>query len=286
MNRLRKILSIVSATAIVFTSIVTNDVLFGPYANAARTNGTAPYINQWAVSGPFTNPVSDQSQQALGNIVPVIGETFADPNSTETFTWQYFDDRIFNRNYDDYNDLMGYFDVKQRQDTLNKWVVAATYVYSPTVQTVQWQVAGSGVYKLFANDILSGQQAQIPVRLDKTGTRYTVNLKQGWNKLLIEIQHKNPSTSRNFFGFYARLSNKDGNEISGLTYSVTGPNVTKNQLNIVTQGLAIDKKAFDARNANVPANDYPSNTLPYAYDENPYVCMDGWKNWRQSEYIK
>ncbi|GMX63726.1 hypothetical protein Elgi_32220 [Paenibacillus elgii] len=120
-----------------------------PVAEAARTDGTAPYTNQWAVSGPFTN------EQSLANIVPVIGESYANPNSTETSTWQYFDDRIFNRNYDDYNDLMGYFDVKQGQNTLNKWVVAGIYVYSPTAQTVQWQVGGSGVYKLFANDILS-----------------------------------------------------------------------------------------------------------------------------------
>ncbi|WP_246293904.1 discoidin domain-containing protein [Paenibacillus planticolens] len=234
---------------------------------AAQTNGTAPYMNQWAVSGPFTN------EQSLGNIVPVIGNSFTDPNSTETSTWQYFDDRIFNRNYDDYNDLMGYFDVKQGQNTLNKWVVAGTYVYSPTAQTVQWQVGGSGVYKLFANDILSGQQTQIPDRLNKNGTGYTVNLKQGWNKLLIEIQHQNPGANKNFLGFYTRLCDSKGNAIPGLTYSVWGPNVTNNQLNIVTQGLAIDKQAFDARNANVPANDYPSNTLPYAYDENPYVWM-------------
>ena len=46
-----------------------------------------------------------------------------------------------------------------------------------------------------------------------------------------------------------------------------------NQLTIVTNGLSIDRRAFDARNADVPANDYPSNTLPYAYDENPYVGM-------------
>ncbi|NOU88333.1 hypothetical protein GC102_21595, partial [Paenibacillus sp. LMG 31460] len=263
-NKLKRFFSLLVITSIMvpsFSFINTNHV------EAARTDGTAPYMNQWAVSGPFTN------EQSLGNIVPVIGQSFADPNSTETSTWQYFDDRIFNRNYDDYNDLLGYFDVKQGQDTLNKWVVAATYVYSPTAQTVQWQVGGSGAYKLFANDILSGQQTQIPTRLNKSGTRYAVNLKQGWNELFIEIQHKNPSTSRNFLGFYSRLCDNNGNQISGLTYSVTGPNVTNNQLNIVTQGLAIDKQAFDARNANVPANDYPSNTLPIAYDENPYVWM-------------
>ncbi|MCJ8014215.1 discoidin domain-containing protein [Paenibacillus sp. KQZ6P-2] len=269
MNRFRKVLSIVTATAIVAANFVASDAYFGPHAYAARTNGTAPYINQWAVSGPFTN------EQPLGNIVPVIGESFADPNSTETSTWQYFDDRIFNRNYDDYNDLMGYFDVKQGQNTTDKWVVAATYVYSPRAQTVQWQVGGSGVYKLFVGDTLSGQQTQVASRVSKSGTKYPITLNQGWNKLLIEIQHKNPSTNKNFLGFYTRLSDNNGNEISGLTYSVTGPNVTNNQLEIVTQGLAIDKDAFDARNANVPANDYPSNTLPYAYDENPYVWMVG-----------
>src|SRR4029453_11481211 len=95
------------------------------------------------------------------------------------------------------------------------------------------------------------------------------------NKLFIEIQHKNPGSNKNFLGFYTRLSDNNGNEIPGLTYSVTGQNVTNNQLEIVTQGFAIDKKGFDDRNANVPANDYPSNTLPYGYDENPYVWMVG-----------
>ncbi|MFD0616161.1 carbohydrate-binding protein [Paenibacillus sp. GCM10027629] len=264
-KKIKQVFTFLLVSAIVVPSLS----LHTKTAEAARTNGTAPYINQWSVSGPFTQ------EQPLENVVPVIGESFADPSSSETSTWQYFDDRIFNRNYDDYNDLMGYFDVKQGQDTTDKWVVAATYVYSPKAQTVQWQVGGSGVYKLFTNDTLSGQQTQAASRVSKSGTKYPITLKQGWNKLLIEIQHKNPGTNRNFLGFYTRLSDNNGNEISGLTYSVTGPNVTNNQLKIVTKGLAIDKNAFDARNANVPANDYPSNTLPYAYDENPYVWMDG-----------
>ncbi|WP_314584839.1 Ig-like domain-containing protein [Paenibacillus terrigena] len=264
-KKIKQVFTFLLVSAIVVPSLS----LHTKTAEAARTNGTATYMNQWAVSGPFTKELP------LGNIVPVIGESFSDPNSSETSTWQYFDDRIFNRNYDDYNDLMGYFDVKQGKDTTDKWVMTATYVYSPKAQTVQWQVGGSGVYKLFANDMLSGQQTQAASRVNKNGTKYPITLKQGWNKLLIEIQHKNPSTNKNFLGFYTRLSDNNGNEISGLTYSVTGPNVINNQLTIVTKGLAIDKNAFDARNANVPANDYPSNTLPYAYDENPYVWMVG-----------
>ncbi|MFI6741871.1 discoidin domain-containing protein [Nonomuraea sp. NPDC050451] len=271
MKRLRKFQSGVVATATVLAFAVAGSVLTGPQARAAQTNGTAPYLNQWAVSGPYTNPII--AEQSSVPVVPALDASLVDPTSKETSTWQYFDDRIFNRNYDDYNDLMGYFDVKQGQPTANKWVVAASYVYSPVARTVQWQVGGSGLYRLFANDAPAGQQDRVATRVSKEGTRYPIQLNQGWNKLLIEIQHKNTGTNKNFLGFYARLCDGAGNVVPGLTYSVAGPNAANNQLTIVTKGLGIDRHAFDARNADVPANDYPSNTLPYAYDENPYVAM-------------
>ncbi|MFI6676036.1 discoidin domain-containing protein [Kribbella sp. NPDC050470] len=270
MRRRRKILPGVVAAAIVLALAAAGSVLSGPQARAAQTTGNAPYLNQWAVSGPYTDPVVEQS---AAPVVPALGTSLVGPNGSETSTWQYFDDRIFNRNYDDYNDLMGYFDVKQGRPTVDKWVLAASYVYSPVAQTVQWQVGGSGLYRLFANDAAVGQQDRVPSRVGKGGTRYPVQLHQGWNKLLIEMQHKNPGTRKNFLGFYTRLSDGSGNTVSGLTYSVTGPNVANDQLTIVTEGLSVDRSAFDARNADVPANDYPSNTLPYAYDENPYVGM-------------
>ncbi|KRV48390.1 hypothetical protein AQ490_25635 [Wenjunlia vitaminophila] len=220
-------------------------------------------------------------EQSSVPVVPAIGTSLADPSSNESSTWQYFDDRIFNRNYDDYNDLMGYFDVKQGQSTVNKWVLAASYVYSPTTQDVQWQVGGSGVYRLFANDAPVGQQGSAVNRVNKNGTKYPVHLKQGWNKLLIEIQHKN-SKNKNFLGFYTRLCDGNGDLIPDLTHSVAGPNMSNDQLSVVTTGLSVDRRAFVERNASVPANDYPSNTLPYAYDENPYVGMvatiDGKRN--------
>ncbi|WP_406386220.1 Ig-like domain-containing protein [Streptomyces sp. NBC_01618] len=246
-------------------------------ARAEQTGGTAPYLNQWLVSGPFTDPVVGDDPSA---VTPKPDGAVQAPSGTEKSTWQYFDDRIFNRNYDDYNDLMGYFDVKQGRPTTDKWVLAATYVHSPADRTVQWQVGGSGVYRLFANDASVGSQTSVPGRLSKTGNRYAVSLKAGWNKLIIEIQHKNPSSNKNYLGFYSRLSDTSGNEVPDLTYSVSGG--TDHDLKIVTRGLDIDKKAFETRNANVPANDYPSNALPYAYDENPYVGMvatiDGKRN--------
>ncbi|UNK70486.1 Ig-like domain-containing protein [Microbacterium sp. H1-D42] len=234
-------------------------------ASAMQTGGTAPYLNQWLVSGPFANPVA---ADAPDGVTPVLGAEFDGPGADDS-EWQYFDDRIFNRNYDDYNDLMGYFDVKQGQPTADKWVLAATYVYSPRAQSVQWQVGGSGIYRLFANDAQVGAQTSVPSRVSKTGTRYAVDLKAGWNKLVLEIQHKNPSANKNYLGFYSRISDNSGNEVPDLTYSVTD----SDELAIVTGGLDIDKKAFEKRNAAVPANEYPGNVLPIAYDENPYVAM-------------
>ncbi|MFI1092491.1 putative Ig domain-containing protein [Streptomyces sp. NPDC020917] len=266
-------------TTVMALAFAVGNMAMGPQAQANQTGGTAPYVNQWAVAGPYTDPVVEQSPVP---VVPSIGTSLADRSSSETSTWQYFDDRIFNRNYDDYNDLMGYFDVKQGQATTNKWVVAASYVYSPTTQDVQWQVGGSGVYRLFANDAQVGQQAGVPGDVSKNGTKYPIQLKQGWNKLLLEIQHKNPSKNKNFLGFYARLCDGSGNLVSGLTYSVAGPNTPDNHLSVATTGLSVDRAAFEKRNANTPANDYPSNSLPYAYDENPYVGMvatiDGKRN--------
>ncbi|MBM7832097.1 hypothetical protein JOE59_002802 [Agromyces cerinus] len=210
-------------------------------------------------------------ESATEPVVPGLGAELDASGGAEESEWQYFDDRIFNRNYDDYNDLMGYFDVKQGQATTNKWVLAATYVHSPTAQRVQWQVGGSGVYRLFANDTSVGAQTSVAGRVSKTGTRYPVDLQAGWNKLIIEIQHKNPGSNKNFLGFYSRISDTSGNEVPKLTYSVAGD--ARDELAIVTSGLDVDQAAFEERNAEVPANEYPGNVLPYAYDENPYVGM-------------
>ena len=159
MRRLRKIQSAVVAAAVVLALAAAGSVLAEPQAHAAQTGGTAPiYLNQWMVSGPYTDPVVEQT---AAPVVPALGASLVDPNSKEASTWQYFDDRIFNRNYDDYNDLMGYLDVKQGQPTANKWVVAASYVYSPVAQTVQWQVGGSGLYRLFANDAPVGRRTPL-----------------------------------------------------------------------------------------------------------------------------
>lgn len=235
------------------------------------TNGSDKLgFREISINGHLMEETADQP---LGDISPVLGEMLEVPDGAEAGAWRYFDDRIFNRSQDDYNDLMGFFDVKRGEETLNNYVAAGVYVYSPKDQEVQWQMAGSGIYKLFCNDIPAGAQESVPGDVVKSGTKYSISLKEGWNKLLIQIQHVNPNQKCNLFGFYSRLCDSDGNEIEDLTYSVSGPYTEDGEVQIVTQGLDIDRADFEERNADCTANEYPENTLPYAYEKNPYVGL-------------
>ena len=68
--------------------------------------GDAPFINTWLVLGTFDN------QKGAGMRTDLIVEATVQPRAGEQVagkTWQFFDDRIFSRNYDDYQDLFSYF---------------------------------------------------------------------------------------------------------------------------------------------------------------------------------
>ena len=193
-------------------------------------------------------------------ITPVLGETFGESGTA----WQYFDDRIYNRNTDDYNDLWGYFNVKQGLETENSYVYAHTYVYSETEQQAYFQFTAMGPHKLWINDQLISESDSIGNVNSKENYKPEITLQAGWNKVLLQIQHN----GKPYVGFYARIADADGNQLEGVTCSAIGPT---EELQVATQGLQIDKEAFEERNKDVPANEYPDNTLPKAYTEWPYV---------------
>lgn len=192
-------------------------------------------------------------------ITPKLGESFGDAK------WEYFDDRIFNRNLDDWQDLYGYYTVKKGIPTNDKYVYAHTYVYSPKEQSVNLRMVTSGLHKVYVNDKMVHENESAVESSNKDQYQKNIKLKEGWNKVLIEVQH----TRTQYVGFYARLCDKDGNEVEGLEYSVLGDQAEK--LSIVTQGLDIDKAEFEERNRDVPSNMYPENELPYGYVQWPYV---------------
>ncbi|MFD8745741.1 putative Ig domain-containing protein [Streptomyces sp. NPDC059616] len=264
--------------------VIVASLLFGvsattEKASAQQVPGNAPFINSWLVSGPFDSPVVDKQYRCEvdGSKSPVDGKAEITPKvgdslgfGKESRKWEYFDDRIYNRNYDDYQDLYGYYSVKKGVDTRNMYVYAHTYVYSPVEQQAYLNAGASGSYRLYANDSCLTSPST-PVEVQKDLTKQSVRLRAGWNKLMIQIKHtytedvnsNGVPTAKDqnvaFLGFYGRVADRNGNTIDGLINSVTG---SSGSLQIVSQGLSTD----DTVRAPLP-----KNNMPIGYKEWPYV---------------
>ncbi|MBP1965347.1 discoidin domain-containing protein [Paenibacillus aceris] len=274
LKKCKKITSVALTTAMIVTSMF---AFPNNKVEAQQVAGNAPFINSWLVSGPFDSPVVDQiydTAEAAGSgsgaatIAPKIGDPLSFNN--ESHKWEYFDDRIYNRNYDDFQDLYGYFKVKKGVDTRNKYVYANTYVYSPVQQQAYFNVGASGSYRLYVND-KRVTAPTTPVEVQKDLTKQAIELKQGWNKLMIQIKHtytedvnaNNVPIGKDqnvaYLGFYGRVADQSGNKINGLIQSVGGEADT---LKIVTQGLSTE---------DAIATPLPAGSMPVGYKEWPYV---------------
>lgn len=199
-------------------------------------------------------------------ITPRVGEQFEGKN------WEYFDDRVWNRNFDDYQDLYGYYGIKKGVDTRDKFLYAHSYVYSPVARDVEVRVGSSGSHRLFVNDE-AVTTASTPAQVQKDMKKQAVHLDAGWNKILLQIEHTfTEDTNANgvptaadldvaYLGFYARVSDGSGNKIDDLVYSVSGPDTA----------LAVDTRGLSATDVASNAAGLPSHTLPIAYREWPYV---------------
>lgn len=204
-------------------------------------------------------------------ITPALGSSFG-LEEGQTHVWEYFDDRLYNRTYDDYQDLMGYFSVKKGMDTRNKYLYAHTYVYSPVEQQVNFNIGATGSYRVYVNDsCVSGAPTVPEADPQKDMVKLPVTLKEGWNKILIQLYHAftedlngngipaGADAEGAYAGFYGRIADASGNTVEGLEYSVTGQ---AQELQIVTQGLS---------SADAPENGLPDNDMPTGYKEWPYV---------------
>ncbi|WP_171629486.1 discoidin domain-containing protein [Paenibacillus plantarum] len=231
--------------------------------------GRTPYPSITGISEiEVNNKPAVGSGSGAATIAPAIGDLLSLNN--ESNKWEYFDDRIYNRNYDDYQDLYGYYAVKKGVDTRNKYVYAHTYVYSPVEQQAYFNVGASGSYRLYVND-KAVTTPSIPVEVQKDLTKQAILLKQGWNKLMIQIKHtytedvnsNNVPTPLDqnvaYLGFYGRVADQNGNKINGLVQTVKGEAAA---LEIVTQGLSTEDDI---------KSPLPTQNMPIGYKEWPYV---------------
>ncbi len=203
-----------------------------------------PFINTWLVAGTFDNAPGN-----AGFEFDWIDETTVQPRDGSVSagrTWRYFDDRLFSRNYDDYQDLFSYFRVKRNESIRAKIAYACVYVHSVDAQTVQLRTGADNEFKAWINGTLVASSTEgLP---ERDMSIAPAELKAGWNRLLFKIGNQEEGR----LGFYARLCDERGNRIPGLTYALSPGD---GKLSIATKGMS----------------DIATGDLPVAWREWSYI---------------
>lgn len=216
------------------------------FASAAAHAETAAkeYLNTWLVAGTFGNDATNG-----GFVTDWIGEATAAPKEglvSGERTWRYFDDRLFSRNYDDYQDLYSYFKIKQGQSVAAKVVYAHVYLHCPAEAHAELRVGADNAFSAWVNGAKVGESAQGLPRRD--AVKLPVTLAAGWNRLLIKVANQEEGR----LGFYARLCDAAGDSLKGVAASVNGPG---GPLAVTTRDMPEAKTGL----------------LPTGYREWPYV---------------
>lgn len=228
----------------VFVLALVSGMVSTGQALEAELPSQAPYINTWLVAGTFEN-----ARDNAGFEHDWIGETSVEPRESMGSAgqpWRYFDDRLFSRNYDDYQDFFSYFRIKRNESVRAKVAYAHVYVHSLQEQPVELRIGADNEFKAWLNGEPAAASAESLPERDQSITNVT--LQQGWNRLLLKIGNQEEGR----FGFYARLTGPHGQAVHGITYAVNPPD----------SDLAISTKAMI---------DAGTGALPTAWREWSYV---------------
>ena len=189
----------------------------------------APYINAWMVSDAVV----------------------CDSPVPKAVPRRYFDDRVFSRNYDDYQDLRSYFGWIRNEKTAGIAVTASTGIWSPIAQNTRlWLGADRECSATLNGQVVGTSDKATP---DRDMLKWGISLRQGWNELSVRIANRD----ENYLGFYARIVGMDSNAVPGL---ICSPEGGRGMLRITTRAVQ-GKRA-------------PNNPLPAAWREWPYVGLN------------
>jgi len=175
----------------------------------------APFINAWLVCGTFDNDAENSGYDR--DWIDEAAAAPAEGMRSGGKVWRYFDDRLFSRNYDDYQDLFSYFKIKRGESIAAKVAYTHVYAYSLSEQAGELRVGADNEFKAWLNGEPVAASTQGCPHRDMI--RGEVTLRPGWNRLLVKVA--NQESGR--FGFYARLCATDGAPLPGLTLSPDGP---------------------------------------------------------------
>jgi len=223
-------------------------------AAVGQTSHNAHFINTWLVLGTFDNDASNTGYNRDWidevNVQPKEGMVSAGLDvRRDRQVWRYFDDRLFSRNYDDYQDLFSYFKIKRAESVAAKVAYAHVYVHSPGTQRAQLCISANNEFKSWMNGVLVASSTEVISY--RRMIRAEVTLDKGWNRLLVKIANQEDGR----FGFYAGLCNDRDKQLPGLTFSVNGG---QNRLMVSTKTMS----------------DIDTGSMPVGYREWPYVGID------------
>ncbi len=175
-------------------------------------------------------------------VMPTLGE------ETAAKVWQYFDDRLYTRNLDDYQDLYLHYTVKQNIPNICRVAYAHVYVHVPASTDAMLEVGANAGISAWMNGSRIGDSGPAEYAA-RDAHRFPISLQKGWNTLLLRI-----TNDFDVWGFYARLIGADGKALEGVTYSLEGDQVTE---------LSID----------TGRGNLTENAMPKGYEDWPYVWM-------------
>lgn len=194
----------------------------------------------WAVLGPFSTATGEIEIDA-STLTPALGTDFGGA------TWRYFDDRLYCRNYDDYNDLYTFF-MEGREGgpgggSDQKLAWCGVYVWSPVAQDVSLRFSANDLATVWLNGEVVLAQSELRQAL-RDELAAPVSLVAGWNPVIVKV-----TNGRRNWGFYFNLADAAGKPLEGLEYAPDNP------------GAA-------------PALEVLNPALPAGYNKQPYLWLD------------
>lgn len=212
-------------------------------------------INNWQVLGSFDNASGSGFAKDWGAITKKsVKDVFKNkvdadvrwytPTANKPDNWFYFD------YYFVLNDAIMY---------------AQSFVNSPSTQEVYLRIGTSGSLKIWVNDALvSSIPEERNCDLDIYG--YKVKLNKGINRILVQIG-QSEITNANFL---LRLTDVDGNPISGLTSSTTNSDYTPSSDKTSSSLLPF----FAEESLEAKVKEHPENILNYLALAETYLRND------------
>jgi len=194
----------------------------------------------WAVLGPFPVETGEGGIDASA-LAPMLGTTVGGA------TWRYFDDRLYCRNYDDYNDLYTFF-LEGREGgpgggSDQKFAWCGAYVWSPVTQEVSLRFSANDQATVWLNGKVVLEQSELRQAL-RDELVIPVSLVAGWNPVLVKV-----TNGRRNWGFYFNLTDAEGQPLEALEYAPDSP-------------------------VAAPSLEILNPALPAGYNNQPYVWLD------------